>query len=125
MPVMVRCSYHSARADVLCENLIVEVECGRVHSIPIPPSDMIWDWSSVGDTLSVTTANRDHVSEHPGKGTYPLRQIDLIAPDGSRRQRITKDPLLETSGRVSPQTDLSWLTSGARTSRKGSLSRRP
>ena len=89
------------------ENLRVEVESGRAHIAPIPPSDVIEDWSSMGDTLSVMAGNRDHFFEHPGKGTYPLRQIVLIAPDGSRRRRITSDPLLDNIwSRFSPNGSL-------------------
>jgi Tol biopolymer transport system component len=89
------------------ENLRVEVESGRAHIVPIPPSDVIEDWSSMGDTLSTMAGNRDHSFEHPSKGTYPLRQIDLIAPDGSRRRRITSDPLLDNIwSRFSPNGSL-------------------
>jgi len=89
------------------ESLRIEVESGRVHTMPVPPSDLIEDWSSRGETLSVMAGNREHVFEHPGKGTYPLRQIDLIAPDGSRRWRITKDPLLDNIwSRFSPDGSL-------------------
>jgi WD40 repeat protein len=89
------------------ESLRIEVESGRVHTMPVPPSDLIEDWSSRGETLSVMAGNREHVFEHPGKGTYPLRQIDLMAPDGSRRGRITKDPLLDNIwSRFSPDGSL-------------------
>ena len=61
----------------------------------------------MGETLSIMAGNRDHFFEHPGKGTYPLRQIDLIAPDGSRRRRITRDPLLDNIwSRFSPNGSL-------------------
>jgi hypothetical protein len=89
------------------ESLRIEVESGRVHAMPVPPSDLIEDWSSMGETLSVMAGNREHVFEHPGKGTYRLRQIDLVGPDGSRRLRITKDPLLDNIwSRFSPDGSL-------------------
>jgi hypothetical protein len=89
------------------ESLRIEVESGGVHTMPVPPSDLIEDWSRVGETLSVMAGNREHVFEHAGKGTYPLRQIDLIGPDGSRRLRITKDPLLDNIwSRFSPDGSL-------------------
>ena len=89
------------------ESLRIEVESGRVHTMPVPQSDLIEDWSSRGETLSVMAGNREHVFKHPGKGTYPLRQIDLIASDGSRRWRITKDPLLDNIwSRFSPDGSL-------------------
>jgi WD40-like Beta Propeller Repeat len=89
------------------ESLRIEVESGQVHTMPVPPSDLIEDWSSRGETLSVMAGNREHVFEHPGKGSYLLRQIDLIAPDGSRRWRITKDPLLDNIwSRFSPDGSL-------------------
>jgi len=89
------------------ESLFVEVESGRVHAMPVPPSDLIEDWSSRGATISVMAGNREHVFEHPGKGNYPLRQIDLMTPDGSRRRRITSEPLLDNIwSRFSPDGTL-------------------
>ena len=89
------------------ESLRIEVDSGRVHTMPVPQSDLIEDWSPVGETLSVMAGNSEHVLEHPGKGTYPLRQIDLLAPDGSRRSRITHDPLLDNIwSRFSPDGSL-------------------
>jgi hypothetical protein len=76
-------------------SFLVQVETGKVQHLPLVDSDAVDDWSPVGEVLSVMAGNPGHKFEHPGKGTYPLRQIDLMAIDGSQRRRITSDPLLD------------------------------
>src|SRR4051812_15784608 len=47
--------------------------------------------------------NADKVFEHPTKGTYPLRQIYLVTPDGSGREVLTTGPMLDSiTARFSP-----------------------
>jgi hypothetical protein len=76
-------------------SFLVQVEGGRIKQLPLLDSEVVDDWSPVGGILSVMARNSEHEFQHPGKGTYPLRQIDLMAIDGSQRRRITSDPLLD------------------------------
>jgi RNA polymerase sigma factor (sigma-70 family) len=71
------------------ENLVINVETGQEQRLPIPRTDVVEDWSPDGETLAVMAGNIDDVFQHPTKGTYPLRQIYLVKPDGSGRQSLT------------------------------------
>jgi Tol biopolymer transport system component len=72
------------------ENVILEVETGRASQLPFPKTDLVWDWSPDRQLLAVMAGNpRARSFEHPTKGTYRLRQIYLVRPDGSGRELLT------------------------------------
>ena len=76
------------------ENFILDVETGKASPLPLPKTDVVWDWSPDGQLLAVMAGNARKVFEHPTKGTYPLRQIYLSKPDGSGRELVTTGPML-------------------------------
>ena len=69
---------------------------GKSNLLPVPKTDLVWDWSPDGQTLAVMAGNAGKVFEHPTKGTYPLRQIYLVRPDGSGRELLTTGPMLDS-----------------------------
>lgn len=77
------------------ENFILDIETGKEQQLPIPTTDVLEDWSPEGEVLAVMAGNRDRVFQHPTKGTYALRQLYLVRPDGSGRVELTTDPLLD------------------------------
>ncbi|WP_246196657.1 sigma-70 family RNA polymerase sigma factor [Aquisphaera giovannonii] len=84
-------------------NVILDVASGRETPLPLPASDVVWDWSPAGTSLAVMGANPGRSFEHPTKGTYPLRQIDLFRPDGTGRIPLTSGPPLDSiAARFSP-----------------------
>ncbi len=78
------------------DNLIIDVETGKTTVLPLPKTDLVWDWSPDGQLLAVMAGNAGKVFEHPTKGTYPLRQIYLMKPDGSERSLVTTGPMLDS-----------------------------
>ena len=78
------------------ENVILDVETGRASLLPVPKTDLVWDWSPDGQTLAVMAGNAGKVFEHPTKGTYPLRQIYFVRQDGSGRELLTTGPMLDS-----------------------------
>jgi Tol biopolymer transport system component len=75
-------------------SFLAHVEDDSVEHLTLPITDVVDDWSN-GDSLSVLVGNPEHTFEHPGKGTYPLRQLALMAIDGSQMRPITTDPSLD------------------------------
>jgi len=85
------------------ENLIIDVATGREHPLPIPETDAVEDWSPDGASLTVMAGNVDKVFQHPTKGTYPLRQIYLLHPDGTGLAPLTSRPMADNlDARFSP-----------------------
>jgi Tol biopolymer transport system component len=82
--------------DRQIENIIFDVTTGRATLLAVPKTDVVWDWSPDGEILAVMAGNADKVFEHPTKGTYPLRQIYLVKPDGSGRELLTTGPTLDS-----------------------------
>jgi RNA polymerase sigma factor (sigma-70 family) len=82
-------------ADRSYENWVIDVATGTKTALDLPKYDGVEDWSPKGDALAVMAANRARVLRHPTKGTYPLRQIDVTGPDGSKPKRLTTDPLFD------------------------------
>ena len=78
------------------ENVIVDVDTGKATVVPIPKTDLVWDWSPDGQILAVMARNAGKVFEHPTKGTYPLRQIYCVKPDGSSRELLTTGSMLDS-----------------------------
>ena len=95
------------------ENLIIDVKTGHEQRLPIPKEDAVDDWSPDGKTLAVMAGNVDKVFEHPTKGTYPLRQIYLINPDGTGAAPLTTRPLSDSlDARFSPDGSRSPTSRG-------------
>jgi RNA polymerase sigma factor (sigma-70 family) len=85
------------------ENLVINVATGQVQPLPIPKTDVVEDWSPDGETLAVMAGNIDNVFEHPTKGTYPLRGIYLVQPDGTGRQPLSGGAMVDClDARFSP-----------------------
>jgi hypothetical protein len=85
------------------ENLILDVENGHEDRLAIPEDDEVDDWSPDGETLTVMAGNKGQVFEHPTKGTYPLRQIYFLRPDGTQRTPLTTRPMADSlNARFSP-----------------------
>ena len=82
------------KGDHVWESVRVEVESGRVRPLPVPATEVVDDWATDG-ALAVMNGNHGQTLDEPVKGVYPLRQIEVMALDGSRRQRVTTDPLLD------------------------------
>lgn len=81
--------------DRVSDHFLVDVQTGKLTPLEIPVEDRVDDWAHATNQLSVTAANHEHTFEHPGKGVYPLRQIDVMKVDGTQKQRITKQDLLD------------------------------
>lgn len=87
-------TYRSKGREI--DNVILDVETGRASVLPVPKTDLVWDWSPDGQVLAVMAGNPDRVFEHPTKGTYPLRQLYLVKPDGTGRELLTTGPMLDS-----------------------------
>jgi WD40 repeat protein len=74
------------------DSFIIDVETGTTEHLSIPKTDVIHDWSPRGDTLTVMAGHPDRFFTHPEKGTYPLRQIDLMNLATGQRSPLTTEP---------------------------------
>jgi hypothetical protein len=77
------------------ESFLLDVDNGREERLPLPKTDLVNDWSPDGRRLAVSAGNPDQTFEHPTKGTYPLRKIYLVNTDGSGREELKADRLLD------------------------------
>jgi tetratricopeptide (TPR) repeat protein len=77
------------------ESFLLDVATGHEERLPLPKSDVVNDWSPDGRWLAVMAGNPDKTFEHPTKGTYPLRKIYLVKPDGSAREDLKVDPMMD------------------------------
>jgi dipeptidyl aminopeptidase/acylaminoacyl peptidase len=85
------------------ENVAFDVKTGHEHQLPIAKVDYLDDWAPDGQWLAVRAGNPDKQFEHPNLGSYPLRQIYLMKLDGSERQSLTTEPMLDDiAARFSP-----------------------
>ncbi len=75
------------------ENFSVDVTTGEVRRLPAPRGDVVEDWSPNGRLFAVVAGNATQTFEHATKGTYPLRQIYLIAVDGTQKRLLTSDSM--------------------------------
>jgi hypothetical protein len=73
------------------ESFILDLESKREEPLPIPPTDIVNDWSPDGTWLSVMAGNRAERFEHPTNGSYPLRRIYRMDIGGKARQNVSGD----------------------------------
>jgi RNA polymerase sigma factor (sigma-70 family) len=77
------------------ESFLLDVATGREQRLPLPKTDLVRDWSPDGRWLAVMAGNPGKIFVHPTKGTYPLRKIYLVKPDGSGREDLKVDPMMD------------------------------
>jgi Tol biopolymer transport system component len=77
------------------ESFLLDVVTGQEQRLPLPKTDVVSDWSPDGRWLAVIAGNSDKTFKHPTKGTYPLRKIYLVKPDGSGREDLKVDPMMD------------------------------
>ena len=78
------------------DNIIVDVDTGKATVLPVPKTDLVWDWSPDGQVLAVMAGNAGKVFEHPTEGHESARQVDLVRPDGSGRELLTTGSMLDS-----------------------------
>ena len=78
------------------ESFLVEIKTGQTQRLPIPRADLVEDWSPDGATLAVMAGNPGKTFQHPTKGSYALRQLYLMKPDGTARQDLTTGAMLDS-----------------------------
>ncbi len=76
--------------------VILTIATGTEQVLSLPAADVVNDWSPDGQTLAVMAGNRDHVYQHPTKGTYPLRQIYLWNLATAKSTLVTTKPTTDT-----------------------------
>jgi Tol biopolymer transport system component len=76
------------------QSFLLDAATGKEHSLPLPKTELVLDWSPDGRWLAVMSYP-DKNFQHPSKGTYALRKIGLVKPDGSGREDLKADPLLD------------------------------
>jgi dipeptidyl aminopeptidase/acylaminoacyl peptidase len=76
------------------ENFILDIRTGKEQLIPLAKHEIILDWSPDGRWLALMSYPEETFA-HPTKGHYALRKIALVKPDGSGRQELKADKLLD------------------------------
>lgn len=76
-------------------SFLLDIDKGAEERLPLPRVELINDWSPDGQWMAVMAENPDKTFQHPTKGTYPLRGIYLVKPDGSGRTEVKAEPLLD------------------------------
>jgi Tol biopolymer transport system component len=89
-----RLACYRGRPDDM-ESFLLDVATGQEQRLPIPKTDCVNDWSHDGKRLAVVAGNPTKTFNHPTKGVYPLRKIYLLGLDGSGREDLKADPLLD------------------------------
>ena len=77
------------------QSFFLDIGTGNELPISLPQTEVVLDWSRDGRWLAAM-AYPDKTFSHPTKGTYALRKIVLVKPDGSGRENLKIDPLLDT-----------------------------
>ncbi|WZO98651.1 sigma-70 family RNA polymerase sigma factor [Isosphaeraceae bacterium EP7] len=72
------------------ENFLIDASNGKIRPLPLSETDIVSDWSPDGQSFAVIESNPKLTYEQ--KGTYPLRRLSLVKPDGTDRKPFSIGP---------------------------------